>query len=82
MIQNRVSFDIAHRIKTIFLTFDNTLEDVIIESQKHELLVKLKTTNPTDVTYFFLSNPDRLVLDINDTMLSEMALQKFRKMIL
>ncbi|HHV17475.1 MAG TPA: AMIN domain-containing protein [Thermoanaerobacterales bacterium] len=59
--------------KTIFLTFDNTLEDVIIESQKHELLVKLKTTNPTDVTYFFLSNPDRLVLDINDTMLSEMA---------
>jgi N-acetylmuramoyl-L-alanine amidase len=59
--------------KTIFLTFDNTLEDIIIESERHELLVKLKTTNPTDVNFFFLSNPDRLVLDINDTMLSEIA---------
>ncbi len=57
--------------KYIFLTFDNILEDVTIESQQHELFVKLKTTNPTDLNYFFLSNPERLVLDINDTMLSE-----------
>ena len=38
--------------KCIFLTFDNILEDVTIESQQHELLVKLKTTNPTDLNYF------------------------------
>lgn len=57
--------------KSIYLSFDNILEELTFESQQHELLVKLKTTNATTVDYFFLSNPDRLVLDIKDTMLSE-----------
>ncbi|NLZ53554.1 MAG: AMIN domain-containing protein [Thermoanaerobacteraceae bacterium] len=57
--------------KCIYLTFDNILEYLTLESQQHELLAKLKTTNVTNADYFFLSNPDRLVLDIKDTILSE-----------
>ncbi|MDD4568874.1 MAG: N-acetylmuramoyl-L-alanine amidase [Tepidanaerobacteraceae bacterium] len=57
---------------SVILTFDNILEDVKIESQRHDFLVKLKTTNPATMNYFFLSNPDRLVLDISDAMLSEL----------
>lgn len=59
--------------KTIFLTFDDFLEDVTIENHPDELLVKLKATNTSDVNYFLLSNPDRLVLDIDGLKLSEIA---------
>lgn len=57
--------------KNIFISFENILEELTFESQQHELLVRLKTTNATIADYFFLSNPDRLVLDISDTILPE-----------
>jgi len=57
--------------KSIFISFENTVEELSFESQRHELLARIKTTNVTTGDYFFLSNPDRLVLDISETLLAE-----------
>lgn len=55
--------------KSVILTFENIVEDITIENNKDEFIVNLKTTNPSQMEYFFLTDPDRLVLDISDTML-------------
>lgn len=65
--------------KSVILTFENNLENIEVEKQNNNLLAKLKTTSPTTLNYFFLSNPDRLVVDIDDTILSEIEPLKVPK---
>ena len=63
--------------KSVILTFENNLENVEVGKQNNKLLAKLKSTSPTTLNYFFLSNPDRLVVDIDDTILSEIEPLKY-----
>jgi N-acetylmuramoyl-L-alanine amidase len=55
---------------TIIISFINTLSGVTVDSDDQRVTVNLVTTQPTKINYFFLSNPDRLVMDINDAVLS------------
>jgi len=77
-LEDKVSFRIYSSAdkKTIFISFENILEELNFESRRHELLAKIATTNATNVEYFFLSDPDRLVLDISDTILPEIDIPK------
>lgn len=54
---------------TIFVSFLNALKDVTVDAGDREVTVNLVTTQSTGINYFFLSNPDRLVLDIEDALL-------------
>lgn len=55
---------------TIFISFLNALKEVAVDAGDGEVTVKLVTTQSTGIKYFFLSNPDRLVLDIDNALLS------------
>ncbi|MCG1011088.1 N-acetylmuramoyl-L-alanine amidase [Tepidanaerobacter sp. GT38] len=60
--------------KSIFVSFtyfDNILEDLTFENKKRQFIAEITTTNAANADYFFLSNPDRLVLDIKNIGLSE-----------
>jgi len=55
---------------TIIISFVNALSGVAVDVEDNQTTVNLATTHPATINYFFLSNPDRLVVDINDTVLS------------
>jgi len=65
--------------KNIYISFENVLEELTFESQRDTFLAKILTTNATNANYFFLSNPDRLVLDISDTALPEIDVPEVPK---
>lgn len=50
---------------------NNKLNNVKLEKDGDELTAYIKTDVPADYNYFSLSNPDRLVIEINNTVLSE-----------
>lgn len=58
---------------TLNNTAKNTLKNITIEDKGSELNVNLKTSKSSDINYFLLSNPDRFVVDINDTVLDVIA---------
>lgn len=62
-----------------FTSFDNILEDLTFDSKRGEFLATIETTKATSADYFFLSNPDRLVLDIKDILLTETPVPKIPK---
>lgn len=55
--------------KTIEIQFINTLNSVNVESEEERLTVNLDTTMSTSIKSSFLSNPDRLVIDIDNAVL-------------
>ena len=55
--------------KRITITFVNTLSSVELDNEDDKFVVKLTTTITTPVSHFFLSDPDRLVVDIDNAML-------------
>ncbi len=58
---------------TLNNTAKNTLKNITIEDKGSELSVNLKTSKSSDINYFLLSNPDRFVVDINDTVIDVVA---------
>ncbi|HHW03253.1 MAG TPA: AMIN domain-containing protein [Thermoanaerobacterales bacterium] len=56
--------------KSIIISFINTLNSVTVDSGDQMVTVNLVTNQPSKINYFFLSNPDRLVMDISDAVLS------------
>jgi len=55
---------------TIIVSPVNALSGVVVDVEDQQTTVNLTTTQPSKINYFFLSNPDRLVVDIDDTVLS------------
>ena len=55
---------------SIIIAFDNTLKNISIEEDSKDLLVNLEMSKKAKFNYFFLTNPDRLVLDIEGALLS------------
>jgi N-acetylmuramoyl-L-alanine amidase len=58
---------------TLNNTAKNTLKNITIEDKGSEISVNLKTSKSSDINYFLLSNPDRFVVDINDTVIDVVA---------
>ncbi|NLC63513.1 MAG: AMIN domain-containing protein [Thermoanaerobacterales bacterium] len=56
--------------KAVVVSFANNLNDIDISRHGDDLHVKLATTSQADINYFFLTNPDRLVVDIAGALLS------------
>lgn len=56
--------------KSIIISFVNTLIQAALKDQTREVIVSLATNRPATVDYFLLPNPDRLVLDISNTLLA------------
>lgn len=59
--------------KSISVSFSNVLNKVNADRQDDELIVRLSTVNSPTINHFFLTNPDRLVVDMKGTVLSAKA---------
>ncbi|MDI3481541.1 MAG: N-acetylmuramoyl-L-alanine amidase [Tepidanaerobacteraceae bacterium] len=55
---------------SIFVSFVNALKNINVNIEDSKVSVNLVTIKSTGINYFFLTNPDRLVLDIENALLS------------
>jgi N-acetylmuramoyl-L-alanine amidase len=56
--------------KSITISLYNMLHKVEIDDRDEKVVAKIFTVKPSDVNYFFLADPDRLVLDVKGAVLS------------
>ncbi|WP_422444731.1 N-acetylmuramoyl-L-alanine amidase [Thermoanaerobacterium sp. DL9XJH110] len=56
--------------KSIIISFNNMLHKVEIDDRDEKVAAKIFTVKPAEVNYFFLADPDRLVLDVKGAVLS------------
>jgi len=64
---------ISENGKSIIISFTNSVNNVQIDRHGRDLEVAIETTRRSEFNYFLLSNPDRLVLDINGALLNAKA---------
>lgn len=59
--------------KTIFIYLfsTNQLENIKLQTKGENIQAKISTSKPSDINYFILQNPARLVLDIKSTLWDE-----------
>lgn len=59
----------------IYMYLTNSLENIELQSKTDRLQATIETSKPSDINYFTLQNPARLVLDIKNTLLKEKELE-------